>query len=443
MGRRSASAFSAFASAAAAEHGLSARAAAAEVASRWCEQGKVSAVQVGTGASSSSGSPSVSRHQPDRGLSKLVEHENGEGGRQKEYLRLVDDATPVALNTNGGRAAVASADGRIVNSSHEAETEAEDVRRWRGVVGELCAAAAAGGIEEEVISNSSCESEDLQDLDELEDLLVKGDNYGPRCEFTRLGERPVLVTAPHGMYLLRDGWEPHLQEEYTTEVARALAEELCGACLSWSLSEQRCSELLVSLGRRQGRDIAELLDPRIRDPNYLRAQELESNSWFNMMQAAAIGWRKTGKYVSLLHIDVHGCKTPPATKSHMTVGLGAMQAHAESCGASAIVAAFSAALETELNAVLEGLKLRPKATLVLVVDRDMRDGAPARFSGAWTPESGRLTQTQQAMRFAGFSHSMQLEMSKVLRRQLLKDSIAMLRFCNAIRTAWARSKCTS
>eukprot|EP00446_Apocalathium_sp_SHHI-4_P030199 CAMPEP_0177244902 /NCGR_PEP_ID=MMETSP0367-20130122/50164_1 /TAXON_ID=447022 ORGANISM="Scrippsiella hangoei-like, Strain SHHI-4" /NCGR_SAMPLE_ID=MMETSP0367 /ASSEMBLY_ACC=CAM_ASM_000362 /LENGTH=615 /DNA_ID=CAMNT_0018696767 /DNA_START=55 /DNA_END=1902 /DNA_ORIENTATION=- len=310
------------------------------------------------------------------------------------------------------------------------------VPRWRAAVAVLC--AEIDGLPDE-------EAEDLQ---ELRALLVEEqalDAMGeplPRHELTTLGQRPVLVTAPHGIYLLRDGWDPHLAEEHTSDVAKALAAELGGCSLTWTTTEQRRAELLVVCSRRRNVDIAEVLDPRNRDPNFLGADELPSNPWFNQVLGAAKSWRLSGAS-GMLHVDVHGCRNPPATPSHLTIGLGAMHANVKHSGDKRALVVFGAALETELTAVLRELPLQPKATLVRVAGVDVADGAHARFAGAWLPEVERLTQTQQAVSFAGFTHTLQLEMSKVLRRALLRDAKALARFSNALRSAWARSKASA
>merc|ERR1711879_439755 len=124
----------------------------------------------------------------------------------------------------------------------------------------------------------------------LEEQVV-GAPRTPRSQLKPCGDRPVLVTAPHCIYVLRDGDTPHLVEESTAELAGMLANLLRGTHLMWSQLEQRRSELLVSCGRKQGIERSKILDPRNRDPNYLSTIEVTENPWFQQMQSAAQGWR--------------------------------------------------------------------------------------------------------------------------------------------------------
>jgi hypothetical protein len=241
-------------------------------------------------------------------------------------------------------------------------------------------------------------------------------------------------------------------EEYTTLIAQRIARQLSGACLTWSRSEQYRSELSWSLARHQGHgdkdgDPGALLDPRNRDPNYLSAEELTQNLWFRQMSRIAEQWRETlGRARPILHIDVHGCKDPPCTPSHLTIGLAAMRHEADSARGPlslARVEAFGAALEAELSSVLRGFDLRPRSALVRVLLPDFAasEDEIERLSGAWPPSLKRLTQSQQAVSFAKFTHSCQLEMSKALRRMLFKCDGAISRFAKALLKAWNSALC--
>jgi len=271
-----------------------------------------------------------------------------------------------------------------------------------------------------------------------------------RVEVLDEGRRPVLITAPHNIYLRRDGQPPHVMEEYTTLIAQRLARTLYGTCLTWSRAEQRRTELLWFLSRHcgDGSEAGAMLDPRNRDPNYLTPDEVLQNPWFKHMAKIADQWQgPSGQNKPTLHVDIHGCKDPPATPSHLTVGLGALRREADA-GRGIVftrsVDAFAASLESELGAVLSGMDLRPRATLVRVLlpspadDLDGGASAPCeRLSGAWAVSEGRVTQSQQAVSFAGFSHSCQLEMSQALRRTLTRDDAALARFARAVSRAWA------
>lgn len=301
--------------------------------------------------------------------------------------------------------------------------------------------------------------DDLRDLAELGPLLAltepsQNGNGGSRLEMKVCGARPVLVTAPHSMCLHRDGQDPHVVEKYTAEVAQGIAATLGGSYLGWSETERRKTELLWSLSKRLAAEqwIEEIrdprcLDPRNRDPNYLSTQELAVNRWFQHMIGAVNGWRRgLGPDTAMLHIDVHGCRNPPgSTSSHLTIGIGAMCLQADSKAdkeAFDLANSFGKALEGELAGVLSKVsaRLHPRAELVRVSAPGQGDQATPRFSGACNVGSKRHTQTQQAMTFAGFTHAVQLELSKSLRAVLAHDDALLCSFGNGLRAAWAKSK---
>ncbi|CAE8587293.1 unnamed protein product, partial [Polarella glacialis] len=235
--------------------------------------------------------------------------------------------------------------------------------------------------------------------------------------------------------------------EYTTLIAQRLARTLGGTCLCWSRAEQKRSELLWCLARirrGEGGDFSSFLDPRNRDPNYLHTEEVLQNPWFRQMCRLAERWREhntDGDVRRSLHVDVHGCRDPPITPSHLTIGLAAMRNEVDSGRSSlslARVEAFGALLKAELSAVLSQLDLRPQFVLVRVLLPALAEGRE-RLSGAWALEDRRLTQSQQALTYAGFTHSCQLELSKSLRRVLSRDDAANARLGRAILRAWTLS----
>lgn len=299
--------------------------------------------------------------------------------------------------------------------------------------------------------------DDLRDLAELGPLLALAEpgqngNDRSRLQMKVCGVRPVLVTAPHSMCLHRDGQDPHVVEKHTAEVAQGIAATLGGSYLGWSETERRKTELLWSLSKRLAAEqwMEEIrdprcLDPRNRDPNYLSTQELAVNRWFQHMIGAVNGWRLgLGPDTAMLHIDVHGCRDPPGTPSHLTIGIGAMCLHADSKAdkdAFELANAFGKALEAELAGVLSKIsRLYPRAELVRVSAPGQGDKATPRFSGACIVGSKRHTQTQQAMTFAGFTHAVQLELSKALRAALAHDDALLCSFSNSLRAAWAKAK---
>mmetsp|Transcript_789 Transcript_789/g.1972 ORF Transcript_789/g.1972 Transcript_789/m.1972 type:complete len:390 (+) Transcript_789:81-1250(+) len=302
------------------------------------------------------------------------------------------------------------------------------------------------------------EEEDLEDLEELDVLLAEAEEVHQgtegkwrqaRCELLSFGSRPVLVTAPHCMALLRDGQSPHLVEKHTVEIAAGLAQHLEGSCLAWAAKERRRTELLWRLSKRVNeerglQDIRDghLLDPRNRDPNFLATWELETNSWFRHMRSKAEMWGPEA-----LHVDVHGCQDPPNTPSHLTIGLGALCFRALETQKTGNLEAFDSAMRfgqalcEELTLVLQKAHLaghlRPKAPLVRLAAPGPGDEDCPRFSGAW--RGNRQTQSQQAV-FAGFSHAVQLELSKALRAVLAADGVLLAGFGSALRTAWVQAK---
>jgi len=271
-------------------------------------------------------------------------------------------------------------------------------------------------------------------------------------ELVEEGSRPLLVTAPHNIFLLRDGQPVHVMEEYTTLIAQRIARRLGGCCLCWSRSEQHRSELFWNLGKQRGRkddfsNLGAYLDPRNRDPNYLTTEEVSSNSWFKQMVAFSERFcdHLSYKFRPMLHIDCHGCRDPPCIPSHLTIGLAAMRHEAES-GRGPLtvdrVEAFGAELQSELTAALSGLNLKPAAALVRLLQpvlSNSEEGVEP-FSGAWPLHERLVTQSQQAVSYAGFSHSCQLEMSKALRKALVRDDVALTRFAKALFKAWSTAE---
>ena len=266
--------------------------------------------------------------------------------------------------------------------------------------------------------------EDQDYLSELAPLLKEAEQLRqgnwlvPRCQLL-LGKRPILVTAPHSMALLRDGQAPHLVEGNTAEIALGISNQLSGSCLTWSPWERRRTELLWRLSKRINQqrgavDIRDghLLDPRNRDPNFLATGELNQNAWFQQMSRALqqMQGQSDKDALETLHVDVHGCQDPPNTPSHLTIGLGAMCFHAVDLGDDdqfAHAVHFGDRLFEEFQAVLskaDNGRLRPRAQLVRVAAPGPGDDDCPRFSGAWRG-TDRHTQSQQAVSFVGFTHA--------------------------------------
>lgn len=303
--------------------------------------------------------------------------------------------------------------------------------------------AALAAVEPVLDETGDASKEDVTDLESLSASLRE--DAGRAFELRFSGNEPVLVTSPHSVYLLRDDHEPHVAEEHTAEIAAVMSFHLRGASLSWTCAEQRRTALLWAVANRRGWDPRLLLDPRNRDPNYLEEGELSTSAWAADVDCVHGAWReRCGGATRALHLDVHGCRNPPDSGAHLTVGLGAMAARAEQEGSSLGVrrlAAFQRALWRELEPVVAGLELRCAGTAVLTVTglEGARPGAAAggaRFSGAWLAAPERRTQTQQAVGKAQFSHSLQLEMSRSLRARCRRSGPAVKAICQAIQRAW-------
>jgi len=263
------------------------------------------------------------------------------------------------------------------------------------------------------------------------------------------GVRPVLVTAPHNAYLLRDGQQVHVLEEYTSWIARAIARELTGATICWTQQAQWHTEMLHALGQRRrllgkAQSAGELLDPRNRDPNYLLPSELAGNPWFLKLRE----WASHAPPSRALHLDVHGCRDPPKHPAHAMLGFGAMRQHAERLpelerrAGLDRVGAFARALEGGVGALLAGLLGVPPGEAVVITGLtqavDELGNPVATLQGAWPPGVGRLTQTQQSVSYAGVGHALQLELSWTLRHELVKDPAALAQLACTIRDIWLR-----
>merc|ERR1711988_569263 len=78
----------------------------------------------------------------------------------------------------------------------------------------------------------------------------------------------------------------------------------------------------------------------------------------------------------------------------------------------------------------------PEGDLVRIVELTRDSSTDHRFSGACLQDPSRVTQSQQAVEYAGFSHSVQLEMSKSLRCTLMVSETLPERLIQALQNAW-------
>merc|ERR1719198_357020 len=85
------------------------------------------------------------------------------------------------------------------------KVQAEEAHRcWRESIDSLQLELALGGLH----GASKCQ------LTELSNLLQASAGK-PQCCLHTHGDRPILVTAPHSLYVLRDSHPPHKKELYT------------------------------------------------------------------------------------------------------------------------------------------------------------------------------------------------------------------------------------
>jgi hypothetical protein len=360
--------------------------------------------------------------------------------------------------------------------------------------------------------------------------------------------RPIVVTAPHNICLQRDGQSNHKPESYTTAIAHRMAASVAGGHLTWARAEQHRVEGLCAVGRWEGIDSTP--DPHNRDPNYMRTTELccTKNAWYKALEEllgacrvirnrharrAELGRSEckdsdqagerdgseegvlsfSSSYFSerkeqeemgrveesnwCLHIDVHGCRNPPAYNTHLIVGMGAMRnqylvetkrrkkaqdgQESEASEESKLTAGGNSGnsgnsakggsnnakgkcstkggeeetlfgysihpgeLESALSDFENALKQELTEALTPLqnqLERAGKESADAALVatdlpvliGCWPAQERRCTSTQQSLRL-GYTHAVQLEFSLVLREILFREPTA----CSAVATAIQRA----
>lgn len=223
--------------------------------------------------------------------------------------------------------------------------------------------------------------------------------------------QPVLFTAPHSLYLARQGHSHHLPEFWTSRLARSFAHGTQGMFLVWTKQEEA---RVATLYQRSGAP-----DPTNADPNYIHSDQLAHSPWTKMLNNVRSIFGSTRP---CLHVDLHGCRDPgpngPDKAAHLIVGLRAME-HAGRVGDAAclrceLLKAFSHALPGL------AVNMRPVQSL----------------TGAW--EGDRCTMTQQSMSEEGgtWTHAVQLEMSISLRNKLSSDKELRILLARGIYLAW-------
>ena len=145
------------------------------------------------------------------------------------------------------------------------------------------------------------------------------------------GSSGLLFTAPHGIWVQRDGHEHHKPEVYTTFLAVAMAQETASSYAVWSATERCKSDI------RSGPDAANT------DPNYAAEPQLSELPWHRILARHVRRFRtaqrsggtgggegKGGGFVGQLHVDIHGrrdaiaCKDGQLDVSDCDIGVGAM-----------------------------------------------------------------------------------------------------------------------
>lgn len=220
-------------------------------------------------------------------------------------------------------------------------------------------------------------------------------------------ESPIIFTAPHTLYLNREGHKAHVPEKYTSDLARGFAHAIQAAFLTWTKAEEvRNKELFDSMGQP---------DHTNHDPNFTLRSELSRCPWTRKLRDV----RERFGPRPCLHVDLHGCKDPGLEGgSHLVVGVRAM----EFAGCEG-VERFRSELQAALSVVLKGftLNVRPEKLL----------------TGAWEDED-RCTLTQQSLSPDGgaWTHAVQLEMSMILRKLLNRSRELQVLLAHGIMIAW-------
>lgn len=221
---------------------------------------------------------------------------------------------------------------------------------------------------------------------------------------------PMLFTAPHSLFLVRDGHPVHAPEGFTADLARDFACSVGAKYLTWAPHEElRNQELFESSG---------CPDSTNQDPNFTHYLDLAESPWTRHLR------RVRDSFGSPTHpcllVDLHGCKDPiaPGAGYHLIVGLRAMDLAARDD-----LDEFRTQLGTILPVVLKGFAINMRPV--------------TKNTGACFDED-RRTLSQQSLSEEGgrWSHAVQFEMCTSFRTELMDD--AELRSCmvEGVKLAW-------
>eukprot|EP00656_Telonema_subtile_P016497 TRINITY_DN18718_c0_g1_i1.p1 TRINITY_DN18718_c0_g1~~TRINITY_DN18718_c0_g1_i1.p1 ORF type:complete len:375 (+),score=65.10 TRINITY_DN18718_c0_g1_i1:224-1348(+) len=202
----------------------------------------------------------------------------------------------------------------------------------------------------------------------------------------------VVFTAPHGVWVHRDGQPDHKPEDYTTFLAQDMAEVVGGRCVSWSGAE-------IAKSKRSSKP-----DALNRDPNYLSDCEHRTNPWNRALEAHCGMARATrDELVLCVHFDVHGRRDYEGSigndQSDLDIGVGALQR-----------------MNPELAA--EVSRLLCEAVQPVLGTKWKVNGNP-QLQGCCAAKLHRMTLTQQSVAMGAIG--VQLEFSLRLRKMLNQE----------------------
>jgi len=240
------------------------------------------------------------------------------------------------------------------------------------------------------------------------------DNLPPaKVNFRAHGSNHFVFTSPHGTYVVRNGTEVHLSENYANYAAFELARVVGGSFFGWSLAETfRSSE-------------TKLARLKAYDPNHLPTSAEEQPGDFHAtLRGTLQPWMADSVNSFPVHFDCHGRRNwkEDGIKGAVTIGVGAMQRYAELVD--------DAPFTSE-----EILKTRDSivAHLQDALGPEWSVNVDPKYAGAG--KDTIRTMTRQSVELChGKIMAVQLEMSRDFRCSLVIDSALMERFANGLRT---------
>ena len=265
----------------------------------------------------------------------------------------------------------------------------------------------------------------------------KGGGDEEERETSAAQPRPsVLFSAPHTIFLRRDGHSDHLKEGTTRVVATECARYAAGSCLTWSAIQ-------TTIWANSG-----MSDRANRDPNYLHRSELGGDPFHGAIGSFCDGAKAKAGGGAIIHYDIHGRRDYSAAvgndDSDCDVGTGAFRQVHGAEAAQRVAETVGAALRSVfLGVVMSAPRSRKKTTkgkkaVAAAAGAAATPSVPAaaptpapparplvvlttpQLQGAKPKKSGYLTMTQQSL-ICGADVSVQLELSARLRNRLRKD----------------------